>query len=107
MPQLSIETFVSQYFWLIVFLFGFYYFCFIEVIPKFSEILKTRAKIESLGASSEDSAKNAENPTMVKGVNFLINELSAMNTKGSIINIAQDHSSYFANSNKTWATSIK
>jgi len=106
MPQLSIETFVSQYFWLIIFLFGFYYFCFMEVIPKFSEILKTRAKIESLGAGSE-TTKTVENPTMVKGVNFLINELSAMNTSSSKANAAADHSSVFANSNKTWATSIK
>ena len=106
MPQLSIETFVSQYFWMIIFLFGFYYFCFMEVIPKFSEILKTRAKIEVLGAGSE-TATTVENPTMVKGVNFLINELSTMNTIGSKANPAQDHSSVFANSNKTWATSIK
>jgi hypothetical protein len=71
-----------------------------EVIPKFSEILKTRAKIESLGAGSE-TTKTVENPTMVKGVNFLINELSAMNSSSSKANAAADHSSVFANSNKT------
>jgi hypothetical protein len=71
-----------------------------EVIPKFSEILKTRAKIESLGAGPE-TTKTVENPTMVKGVNFLINELSAMNTTSSKANATADHSSVFANSNKT------
>jgi len=42
MPQLWIETFVSQYFWLLLILFTFYYFITVTVIPTISETLKAR-----------------------------------------------------------------
>jgi len=42
MPQLWIETFVSQYFWLLLILFTFYYFITTKVIPTISETIKTR-----------------------------------------------------------------
>jgi F0F1-type ATP synthase membrane subunit b/b' len=42
MPQLSIETFVSQYFWLLVIFFSFLYVSTVYVIPKISKIQKIR-----------------------------------------------------------------
>jgi len=42
MPQLSIETFVSQYFWLLVIFFSFVYVTTIYVLPKISKIQKIR-----------------------------------------------------------------
>jgi F0F1-type ATP synthase membrane subunit b/b' len=42
MPQLSIETFVSQYFWLLVIFFSFLYVLIVYVIPKISKIQKIR-----------------------------------------------------------------
>jgi len=47
MPQLWTETFVSQYFWLLVILFSFYYFISSKVIPTISETLKARQIVEN------------------------------------------------------------
>jgi hypothetical protein len=47
MPQLAIETFVSQYFWFIVILLAFYFITITQVIPRISEIMKTRKKCAS------------------------------------------------------------
>lgn len=52
MPQLSIETFVSQYFWFISILLTFYYISITLVIPRISEIYKTRT------LNNEKSIKN-------------------------------------------------
>ena len=42
MPQLSIETFVSQYFWLFLVFFGFLYVSSIYLLPTISKIMKIR-----------------------------------------------------------------
>ncbi len=42
MPQLAVETFISQYIWLIVSLMAFYYLTIMYVIPQLSIIRKTR-----------------------------------------------------------------
>lgn len=44
MPQLSIETFVSQYLWFISILLIFYFIAITQVIPRIAEIMKTRQK---------------------------------------------------------------
>jgi len=45
MPQLAVETFVSQYFWLVVLLTFFYLQMVTWAIPKIAEIIKTRKEI--------------------------------------------------------------
>jgi len=55
MPQLKIETFVSQYFWLVVILFGFYISMVLKVIPSIAPI----AKIRSLISVPEESTASA------------------------------------------------
>jgi hypothetical protein len=45
MPQLNIETFVTQYFWLIVILFGFYVIVVTTIIPSIASSLKLRKKL--------------------------------------------------------------
>jgi len=52
MPQLWTETFVTQYFWLVVILFGFYYLAVTEIIPQIAFTLKTRKELESNSSSS-------------------------------------------------------
>lgn len=42
MPQLAIETFISQFIWLLVVLLGFYYVTIMYVIPQIAIIKKTR-----------------------------------------------------------------
>lgn len=43
MPQLAVETFVSQYIWMIVTLGAFYSITMMYVLPKIALIKKTRA----------------------------------------------------------------
>jgi len=47
MPQLWIETFVSQYFWLLAILLTFYVFISTKVIPTISNTLKLRQVTET------------------------------------------------------------
>lgn len=55
MPQLAIETFVSQYFWFIVILLSFYFIAITQVIPRIAEIKKTREKCASFISESQDN----------------------------------------------------
>ena len=65
MPQLAIETTVTQYFWLVIILFGFYYIAVTKVIPSIANALKTRKALEneaslSGGISLDSSASKAK-----------------------------------------------
>lgn len=54
MPQLALETFVSQYFWLLVTFFMFYIFSTFWVIPKIAYMQKARlVDVSSEGANNE------------------------------------------------------
>ena len=52
MPQLAIETIVTQYFWLVIILFGFYYIAVTKVIPSIANALKTRKALENEASST-------------------------------------------------------
>lgn len=47
MPQLKIETFVTQYFWLIVILLSFYFIMYTVIIPRMTALELTRQRLES------------------------------------------------------------
>lgn len=53
MPQLSLETFVSQYFWLVVVILGLYYINTERIIPRISKIRKAREIGELKGQTKE------------------------------------------------------
>lgn len=53
MPQLALETFVSQYFWLLVIFFSFYFISITTVIPRISTLMKSREKISGSTATEE------------------------------------------------------
>ena len=55
MPQLSIETFVSQYFWLVVLFFYFYLQMVNRVIPKIAQILKIRKEVSNVDSGDAES----------------------------------------------------
>jgi type II secretory pathway component PulF len=42
MPQLAVETFMSQYIWLLITFFSFYFITIMYFIPQISLIRKTR-----------------------------------------------------------------
>lgn len=46
MPQLSLETFIAQYIWFMVFLFIFFMVTSILVIPRISQIYKVRNNLK-------------------------------------------------------------
>lgn len=58
MPQLWTETIVTQYFWLVVILFGFYYIAVTQLIPQIAYTLKTRKALEN---AVKDSAEGNDN----------------------------------------------
>ena len=104
MPQLSLETFVSQYFWLVVILLTFYYLCSTQILPKIGEAFKTRRKIESLSVSSEEASLDA---TVLKSHKLLTEIYSnARKTGASAAELASgDLSKYqkhFVASNDAW-----
>jgi len=47
MPQLSVETFVSQYFWLLIGFFTLFFFVCLFWIPKISNVKKIRKILDS------------------------------------------------------------
>ena len=47
MPQLSVETFVTQYFWLLIIFFSFLILSTLYVMPKIAEIKKTRLLLQN------------------------------------------------------------
>jgi len=61
MPQLWTETFVSQYFWLLVILFTFYYFISSKVIPTIAETLKARQIVENKEGIENTQTENPNN----------------------------------------------
>lgn len=48
MPQLSLETFVTQYFWLLVIFFTLFLLSSFYIMPKIAEIKKTRRLLENV-----------------------------------------------------------
>lgn len=48
MPQLALETYISQYFWLLVIFFGFYWLSITQILPRIALLMKSRNKISEL-----------------------------------------------------------
>lgn len=83
MPQLKIETFVTQYFWLIVILFSFYFIMYTYIIPKMSSLNLTRKKLETVELKTENIESNKFDYEL-KIVNFNKSLNSNKNIKNTI-----------------------
>ena len=60
MPQLALETFFSQYFWLVVIFFTLYFIMINKLIPSISEALKIRnTKLEVKGKVTSHIVKDS------------------------------------------------
>lgn len=68
MPHLQHETFVTQIFWLDVFLFCFYIYIVIKFIPNISNIFKARTK---LSASTDEALITSAGQDVVISKNLL------------------------------------
>jgi len=69
MPQLALETFVTQYFWLIVVLSAFFVTSTFYVIPRISQMMKVREKV-----GQEETNGEAEGSTVKD--NIILNTVS-------------------------------
>jgi hypothetical protein len=87
MPQLAIETFISQYFWLVFFLGIFHQITTNTIIPNIVMTLKARAAVES-GASEEGSA----NANIVARDDLIRSTFAAKSTNYT-------HSCFYTNNN--------
>jgi len=102
MPHLSIETYVTQYFWLVFFLLGFYYMCVTQILPKIGEGIKARRKILELGttdAESEDTSTDSPSTSLI------LTALSAPKPK-TVINIS-NYRDIYSKSNLDFISKFK
>lgn len=74
MPQLSLETYITQYFWLLITLFSFYIFISFVIIPKISFIIKSRNLSFDKSYESQ-SMKNEFTPILKIIINDWINNI--------------------------------
>lgn len=81
MPQLAVETFFTQYFWLVVILFSFYYYLMTYFIPYVSYTLKTRAKLSEKPTLQNFIDENTDSLDLVK---FKFNVVEPKPFKGQI-----------------------
>ncbi len=95
MPQLSIETFVTQYFWLVIFLFTNYILSATIYLPRFAEILKLRKKLES------SDSLISENKSLLASQQILSQVLQKFNYTNS----ANKYDLVFVQVNNNWADS--
>ncbi len=100
MPQLAIETFVTQYFWLVVILFTFYYISAAIIIPKISTIIKTRNKLSAVSSSLDQ----VESSNTVLGKSILSQALSIKSTS---IASSANYTTLFKKVNKNWIKKFK
>lgn len=92
MPQLNIETFVTQYFWLIIVLFGFYIIVVTTIIPSIASSLKLRKKL----TISEDAPENIITETIT---NEDSNWSPLLSVNHQVWSSTDLKSLYFSNSN--------
>jgi hypothetical protein len=71
MPQLNIETFVTQYFWLIVVLFGFYIVVVTAIIPSIASAIKLRKKL-TMTEATQGSEASATAESSATGFNISV-----------------------------------
>lgn len=73
MPQLANESFVTQYFWLVIFLGLFHYVVVSEVIPNIALTLKAR-KFQATSASNEEASADEGVTAMFDTVRNITND---------------------------------
>lgn len=68
MPHLSFETFVSQYFWLVLFLLILYYLISTQYIPLISETIKARKRLEAVKTAHQKIAQTDNIKNLLKDI---------------------------------------
>jgi len=94
MPQLWIETWVGQYFWLLIVLFFFHYFMVNQVIPTIATLIKIR---KTLGKETQEVTIKTSNNTE----NLKILLPNSTNSTSSSIDLSSARSKWLQNVQKT------
>jgi len=90
MPQLDKVTFLTQFFWLVLFYFGFYLLLVTHFLPKMGTLLKLRqAKMNTL----QDASKNHEKTDLHNHTNALLSSATKI-TKNSFVHTVQNTSTW-------------
>ena len=101
MPQLQIETFVSQYFWFLVILGWFYFIVATDTLVLTNKILKARKFFEGKTAAEVDAvAFDSSRDVLISKV---IGNISGVSLKAQGAEIENSLSS----ARKAWLASIK
>ncbi len=72
MPQLALETFMTQYIWLLIVLSGFFALSTFYVIPRISRMTKIRDKVRE----AEELSKEGNEMSIEAGHNVVLNTIS-------------------------------
>ena len=91
MPQLCFETFVSQYFWLVLTLFTLYYIIVTKLLPLISNSFKARSNIDGIVKIQKSKIKDS----------LLIKDIASLQFVPSLIN--HSYNSTFSNNFFTWS----
>lgn len=107
MPQLNLETFVTQYFWLIVLLTFFYILCATIVIPKVATIFKTRQRLENLASDAQPGQASDLPEEVKKAEKLTLRVLSQHNSiKTQSSSSALEYRDVFLASQRKWVDSL-
>ena len=86
MPQLATETFFTQYFWLMLFFFGFNYFMLNYLIPSIASNIKAR-KVTSIVSDINFSNNSSNiNVNLPESILTSSKEVSFVSVRSSWIN---------------------
>ncbi len=94
MPHLSIETFVSQYFWLVFTLFALYFIMVTKLLPLISESYKARSNVDTDVKVQKNIVKDS----------VLIKDIASLQFTPSISSTS--HSSAFTKNFLTWSNKV-
>jgi|LakMenEpi03Aug12_release.lakeMendotaPanAssembly.Ray.scaffolds.fasta_scaffold912910_1 hypothetical protein len=98
MPQLSIETFVSQYFWLVLIFFSLYYLLITKFIPLISEAYKARTGFDEVGNKNTHSKTKSLESSLIKEISGLHFNVPATNLT---------YNSHFSKNILSWSNKVK
>jgi predicted hydrolase (HD superfamily) len=101
MPQLTFETFISQYFWLLVIIGVIYYLLVTKFLPSISEVIKARKVLENQDITQKNIENTDQSKQLIKDIvnNAIIKKEKEVKSNDTAI--------YKKNFNKYFAKIIK
>jgi hypothetical protein len=95
MPQLSFETFVSQYFWLVFTLFALYFIMVTKLLPLISESYKARSNVDTDVKVLKSNVKDS----------LLIKDIASLQFTQTLYSTSYNYA--FSNNFLSWSNNVK